>query len=514
MSKLHLSLSAIAVSAALGAGYQWYNKQDIALTEQPEQYEIVQTVDAQSSVVGLRATIPHKSLQQALTNLSAEPYRDTGADSFKKKLWTKGKLPFGGSYKIEVGTLQGGYRWDVEVRRNGQITVGPNGDKLRISVPIHFKGNAGLRGDGARFLKLHRKNFDGSLTAFFDVAVDLDSDWNPVVSVDVSHHWNSKAKFEIIDGVFVSVSGLADDLIADQVNEVKAIIANEINSDVVRNAVAPYWRSWSVPVGTPADLGFGQDFPTFVNVVPEALAFSGVHVDDSGFGIAVNLTAKAEISSEPIDAVVNELPKLERAAWEPGQVKIDLPVSMPMQDIAQLANSSLVGEVFTSNTPVGDVAVELNEIDIYQSGDKLVAGVDFSADVEKEFFSTTGTVYLSAIPRLDEETEVVYLDDVSFSRALDSELWMAVSAVFEGPISASISEHVRYDLSSDIAKAEDMVHTQLLEPGFLEGISLEVNDIDISIADPMVTDGTVSMTFQAAASVDASVQPEAIAAIQ
>lgn len=494
---------------AATAGYQWYQKQDIKLTQQPELLETTDVVAAQPSTLGLRATIPYGALVTAVNDLSATQYRDEDSGKWYHQTWIKI-----GGFKTKGPNWTIGYHWNVVAQRNGSVTIVPNGQALRISVPVTFNGQAGLRGDGAKLLKLHRKNFDGNLTAHFDVTLDLDENWCPVVAVNASHHWNSKPRVEVIDGIFATVTDAANDMLADQKEEVKKLIERELTCDVVRDVVAPHWRSWSVPIDAGEGLGLGEGVTAFLNVTPRDMAFSGLVADQDGVGVALSLTTIAELSQISIEEVALDLPQLQRAPWAPGEIRLDVPVSVPMDEIATVATQLLTGRDFYADTPVGSASVEVETVEVYQSGDRLVIGVTFDADVEQDFFSTSGTVYLSAVPVLDADTNEIRLHQVAFSRVLDNDLWSVVSAVFEGPIIEAISGGAVYDLSGDLAKATELVGHELNRSDAMEGVNLSVNDIAIAVANPTVSDGALSVVLRAEASVDATVAPEVLIATQ
>jgi hypothetical protein len=505
-----LLVTALTVSTiAAVAGAQWYEKQNLELTLRPEAFETQQQLAVEPSNIGLRASISYASLEQSLNDLAPTTFRDQGADSWHHQTWIRV-----GPLRTHGPRLSVGYRWDARAMRSGPITVGPNGDRLRIAIPISFHGNAGLRGDGARLLALHAKNFDGSLTAFIDVSFDLDANWCPVANFDVSHRWNSRARFEIIDGVHVSVSGIVDDAIAEQVDALQGVIADELECDTIRGLVAPYWRSWSVPIAGSEYFGLGDDVEAFFNVAPQSIAFSGLTVDQDAVGIAVNLVADTALESAQIEVERRELPELQTAEWAPGQINLNLPVTVSLDDIETVAREALVEEVFASDTPMGATSIVVRDVEVFQSGDRLVIGADIVVDAETHFFSTSGTVYLSAVPVFDPENNQVRLEQVSFSRELDNELWNSLSAVFEGQIVSAISEYAVYDLTDDIARAEAAAFDLLSAPNLLEGLALSVQSVSVSASAPVLSEGNLRIALHANSAVDATLLPGALVPIQ
>jgi hypothetical protein len=175
------------LGGAAGAAWYWYQERDRVLSQKPDQEAEQPLIQLEESKLVLQAGISYATLEGLLSKLTLKPYSDSGSDSWEHqtKIKTKGlpdchfegiKIYCKDTWIIANGPkISVGYRYGYTVRRDGAITVRQNGDRVRITVPISASGNAGLRGDGAKLLKLHKKNFDGSLTAFLDVRFDVDA---------------------------------------------------------------------------------------------------------------------------------------------------------------------------------------------------------------------------------------------------------------------------------------------------------------------------------------------------
>lgn len=460
------------------SAWSWYRSQDQKLTAKPEELAVAASYQPEQSIIGMRASIGFGNIRHALSKLTSEPYKESGSDSWKyqTKLKTKGlpnchfegiKLYCTDTWIIINGPkISIGYRYSYTVQRKGKISVRKNQERVRITVPISFHGNAGLRGDGAKVLKLNKKNFDGSLTAFLDVGFDLDENWCPIAKLDVSHRWNSKARIEIIDNIYISVSGKADELIADLKSDAEKQLAKALDCKNFRNRISPFWRAYSFPI----QLLDGE--PTFINLAPTSIAFSGIKTEDDRLGLTIRLTASTSLGPVALDPRPAPLPTLERIDWTPGQIALEVPIGVSFAQLKNVAREELLREPFESQTLAGNISIKIHDIDIYPSGEEIAVGLEFSADIPGRIFSTSGDVYLVAKPSVAPSGTEIFLANVGFSRALDNELWEVLSALFEEKIKKLIEEKIRYDFSKEVSEIEETIFEKLTDSTIMKGLKV------------------------------------------
>lgn len=511
--KLIAGVVGLGVLVTAYAFYNWYRAQDVALTRRPPQEIVTVEIPQETSQIGLRATVDYPTLAGLLNDLTSEPFRDAGADKFFCQTWLKTKgVPSCKVYDIYKITCEDtwiktkgpnvtiGYRWDVTVQRHGPIQVSGQNGQLKLVLPIKFNGNAGLRGDGAKYVALNKKNFDGALTATVLAKIDLDKNWCPVISLSVSHSWDSKARIEIFNGVNISVSGSVDKMVSGAQADLQRTLSDLFTCDDMKKLVSPYWASYTYPIQKVEGLN------AHVNAIPQSIALSGIRAGDQGVGIALKLDTQVSLDPHAIIPEVLPLPALQRAEWHQGAIKISLPISASMTDLQSLAAREIAGKTYEVETPAGSVELTVNRIEIYQSSARIAIGLDFVADIPGEIFSTSGEIFLLASPVIDQETEEVYLTDVAFSRTLDNDLWETLSAVFHDRIATEITKNLRYDFTEDLAKIRQAAVEKLNEPDLLPGLTLNAREPTITLAGPYISDGNLTVLIKTQTAVDGQIQ--------
>lgn len=476
------------LGGAAAAAWYWYQERDRLLSLKPEQEAEQPLIQPEESKLGLQAGISYATLQEFLSKLTSEPYSDSGSDSweYQTTLKTKGppkschfegfKLYCETSWIIVDGPkISVGYRYEYTVRRDGTIAVRQNGDRVRVTVPISASGNAGLRGDGAKVLKLHKKDFDGSLTAFLDVSFDVDKKWCPTATVAISHEWRTEARIEVIDNVYVNLASQADKLLADLKQDAQQKLNELLDCNKLRGRIAPHWRPYSFPLSLPQGQG------AYVNVTPKEVSLSGMKAEADRISVAARLTVDAAIAATLTKTAPLPLPELGRANGDGGIVTVAMPVSATFEQLMQGARAELLGKTFTLDVGGKPGSVRFQEVEIFPSGDRVAVGLRFAADIPGRLFSVSGTLYAAARPEVSPDGLVLSLADVQFGRILDNELWNVLSVLFEGEIKELLTRNTRFDLRAQASDLGALLVSTLQDPATIPGLKLQVQSPKLSV---------------------------------
>ncbi len=316
------------------------------------------------------------------------------------------------------------------------------------------QGNAGLRGSGAEFLKLHKKNFDGSLTAFVDINVDLDQNWCPVAKLSVSHEWRTNARLEIVDNIYIDMSSKANELISDLKKDIDKILSRILSCEKFRELISVLWRTYSFPLELPGEERL------FINLVPKSFGFSGVNIESSRLGVATRLEASTSVeTTETSTEVSTSLPDLQGKPWTPGQISLELPIRVTFDQLTSIVRQQLSNRTFDLASSAKAGTLTILDVETYPSGDKITLALSFTAEIPGRLFSVSGTVFLTARPLLAPDGHTVFLDDVAFSRILDNDLWNLLSVAFESEVKTLLEMHSRYDFHSEA----DYIETEILK---------------------------------------------------
>jgi len=350
-----------------------------------------------------------------------------------------------------------GYTYEYTITKIRPIKISYVDDNtLKITAPIKFNGSAGLQGPAAAALTLNKKNFQGAIEFYANVGFSIDSTWQPVVTTSITHDWLNPPVVEIIDGINISLTHIADSYIRKMEREINLSIADRASSTVVRDYVNSMWKHYSFQLDS---LPNGKRY--FVNINPLQASMSRLRVKRDSLELFLGLAANISIDNKLKD-VTQPLPFLHPKTSTPSQINAYVPIAVKYIDIEENINKYLSDNdvVVTSKLYRNKEAkIKLNKIEVLPYGDELTMGVNLKVKLPGNLFPAFGTVYLTALPVIKNGSKVE-LDSIKLSMSVNNKLYPAVAAAFKESIIETIKEKAVYDLSKNLRKVEAQLTEQ------------------------------------------------------
>jgi hypothetical protein len=412
----------------IGAGYvawDWYRSWEKTYSEQPTRKATVASFEPRRSTIQPSVLLPYQGLKDA-ANKAADKFAQpmSGRERIGcRDLSALGRTIFRGCLDID---------WDLAAGRNGSIEVGRAGDGIAISIPVQFSGGAGPNGAIADALSIHRKASSGSFVANVSGQVALDEKFCPrIINPAASFAWGDAAAIEAVcrnclDLPFglgfcigpwnLPVGNLLTPHIQAALNAQIADINSKIPCEPVQNALGKVWQKQSIAL--PAQKGMP---PMFLNVTPRALASPGIIAEDAGVRLLARLDADIAASTQKGETgSAGPLPKNTPIADPAGMLSVALPLSADYPAINKVVNDQLKAQLakkpIVVDTAAGAVKVDVDEVEIYPSGDRLAVGAKFKASIPGRIFDAKGTVWLTTLPTPAADGRSITLADIKLVR--------------------------------------------------------------------------------------------------
>jgi hypothetical protein len=487
------------------------------LAERPAEQAAPTVPVKEESFITLNALFPYKMLSQALTTaLPAEiplQGRERVCMNVERQVQKTVEERIGG----DVGKFIGGVAriitkvvtvgqvenlcldvdYQATIRRDGNVIVSQNGDSVRLSVPIRADGHAGFTGDLAGFLKLHKKNFRGALTATADVRLGVDENWCPTVSATPDFSWRDKAELEVAGKFWINIDSQAGPEIKKAMNDAAAKIPSIVTCDQIKQLVQPIWHEYVVALPSIS----GQPGQVVVN--PERVGFSGLSYTTTGIQLALMLSAQTEVRlgappaalAAPGGAAMElPLPNLERIPVQQNTMKLAVPLTANFESLQSLAAAALVDKPFEGKTDAVSASVTVKEVKVYPSGELLVVGVRFESKISQpKTLAPKGWVYLLAKPHFDLQTQTLTLTEADFSRIIDNDVWNVLSFLFQDRIRKAVEDAARIDLRPKIAEARAVLRKELAAAAAKEGINIDLKNDFLGLSRVAVVDAGIQV---------------------
>ena len=496
---LFLLSVAIVIGAIVAIGLNRNQMREGDLSQAPERFSVVASVPEAASSLEIRLVLPTAAMTEAIDRSMPEDHRIAGRQRVCVDLGATVRDQVGNQIGGDIGRLLGDLAsqvareaagtqsgelcqdvdYDVTIRKAGRPTVRGTGSGLEFVVPIAVDGRAGVPGELARSLGFNARSFRGSLDAIARVSADLDRNWCPRLGAEGDFRWTDRAQFEIVDGTWIDIDAPAGFELRRRIEQGIAALDGIVTCAMVRDAIAPEWREIGAALPIP---GTGTDL-AHLTFRPTGAGFSGIEYGTDAIAAAIRIDGITEMRTgpPPVSGTRLELPPLERIDVTANRVDINLPVRLGYDRIAEELNRQLAGREFTGRTPAGETRVTIEEVTIYPSGDRLAAGVRFTAGHDSRALSASGWAYLAARPVLSDDGRTIRLEDVALTRQLDNELWSLLSGVFNDQIAGLIARSAVFPLDDPIATAKFRLAAALDEFEAETGIRVALRDPDVTL---------------------------------
>jgi hypothetical protein len=489
----------LAVVAALTYGATLFldraRMADGDLSQPPERAALVPSVPEAPSSLQVRLVLPTAAMTAALDREMPTDHRIAGRQRVCVDVQTAVRDRVGTELGGDLGQLLGdlagelareaaGTRsgelcqdvdYDVTIRRNGPPTVRSTGDALEVTLPIAVDGRAGVPGELARSLGFDSRAFRGAIDVIARVTADLDSNWCPRLTAEGDFRWTDRAQLEIVDGTWIDIDQPAGFELRRRIDQGIAALDGLVTCGMVRDAIAPEWRETSLALPEAGELAH-------LHIRPTGAGFSGIEYGADAISAALQIDAVTELRTGPPPAPrALDLPPLERIDTTANRVDVNLPVRLGYDQLTAELNRQLSGRTFTGDTPAGEARVTVEEVTLYPSGDRLAAGLRFTASHDARMLGTSGWAYLAARPVIADDGRTIRLEDVALTRQLDNELWSLLSSVFNDQIAARIARDAVFPLDAPIAEATAELREALADLEARTGVRVTLADPDIAL---------------------------------
>lgn len=358
-------------------------------------------------------------------------------------------------YRVRDKQIKGGLfktLMDLDIRRNGSIYTRTRDGKIINHLPLIVEGRV-------RIPPGIWRPFSSTFTIHAITDVNLDEDWGTVAHTQPSFTWETTPYIKVL-GIKVGVKGTAEKALTRELARLAPKIDSLIEKHVnFRQRVVQLWESLSEPVA------IGKQPPVWLTIRPVEMYFSpGISRNDTLiFGLLMHAFVETIVGNKPEVPVLGALPPLYRLpdslAADPSRgFQVNLPVSITYDDARALLSKTMVGKAYEVKE---QVAITVDEIKLYGHGPRLVARVDFKANVAKTIFGTRGRVFLTGTPVYDAASQTVRVDSFDYDVHSRNALAEAADWIFREDFLEQTRARLVFPLADDITAAKQRLEEAL-----------------------------------------------------
>ena len=355
----------------------------------------------------------------------------------------------------------------------------------------------GFRGDGAKLLKLDKKNFDAKLRVTSIIKLSINESWCPLLDLKLQYRWINSPRVEIVDGVHINVKNHVEKSINKEIPSLVREAKDAINCEDFRKEISGVYGTRSFPV----NLG-GELF--HINLAPRKLGLSSLKVTPTEVSTSALLVAILEITEEPIENKLLPLPKLKRISNDVPAISIKAPIRATYDSIENIISNELVGESLNKKTDIGEVSLSILDVEVYPSEGKVAFGLKIKADLPTKIFDTTGYIYVIAAPYLDSNK--LQFRDLEFSQALDNDFWKLGIIPLEKIILDEVAKNSKLDLDEQIKMTQESIYKAIDAENDKGRSTVDINELDVNIDQLVVAENSIAIGLDFSAKAQISFQ--------
>ena len=360
----------------------------------------------------------------------------------------------------------------------GDISVTASGNVITVSVPV--SASATVRGRGELINKL-QETVSGSIVATAAITADIDSQWNPVVTVTPDFSWKERANLKVL-GFEITVGSHLEPEIEKVMGKLQTEVDKAIQQFAFRRRAEGLWSASHtlIKVGSNPDVWF--------QFTPREVRFSGISSTPGSIEMTLMASGvtQAFAGAQPPVAAVSPLPPLVKALPADG-FNLYLPIFVDYAALeAAFAKALKFGERQQFELPkVGDVGVIFRAVRVYPTlGNALAIGITLEADPPRQFFDTQGEIWIKA--RLDVDSENLRISPADLDYGADTDnvaTNLLVSIARQPLVRKELESALAYDFAKEYEWALKEANAALnrdLGSGFiLEGVISEAGAEEI-----------------------------------
>ena len=343
-----------------------------------------------------------------------------------------------------------------EVRRSGDLTLTPDGDGLRLSLPISAVFRATPLGLGANGIQQAlARDFRGAAVITAQVVPTLGEDWNAGVQVQADYRWTDPLSFELMKGVTISVQSLVDPQLRARLGSISQDLNAAARSGLkLRERAGGLWaqlaQPWTLP-GVPG--AFAVIRPLGLSVTP--LSFSG---QSAQLTLGGSFQASAGLGERPAPVAASPLPPLKIGTPQGRGVQLLLPVRLAYPPLSQLASSYARRQDYPLPLPFSP-RLHIQDITLSSAGaGQLSAAVQLSIRGPLGL-NVAATVDVSGTPRLDGH--LLTLGGVHVRTRPSGLSGRVLGWLADARVQSLLGERARFDLGPALEQARAGVQAQL-----------------------------------------------------
>jgi hypothetical protein len=348
----------------------------------------------------------------------------------------------------------------MKVWKVSPILISMKGEDIIYDVPIKISTKIRWEFNQFGISMSDEYDADAAIRLSFSTKLKIDAFWNiqPQTTL-LKYEWIEKP---VVSGgnIALPVTMIADHVIKSQQKLITKAIDDEMAKQVqLRKYVEEGWNA----IHQPIQLNKNPD--TWLRISPNVIMVTPITgtTDFAYATIRIDGITETFIGSKP-SVVLTNLPNMQASNAMKGNFSISLVNDITYEEVTRLANTYLVGQVFSSSN--GKKKIKIDSMRIYAGGDNLVIQTKVSGNMN-------GTIYLTGKPAYDSTSQSIYLTDIDYSLDTKNALHKTGAWLLHSTLAKKIESGLRYSIAKELADSKKQINAYISNYSITKNITVK-----------------------------------------
>ena len=336
----------------------------------------------------------------------------------------------------------------VKAWKMSDIKLTMDGNQLLYQVPLSVwikkKFEIGAFGIGIS----DTREVTGNVILKFRTRISVGKDWTiSTMTFSDGYDWVTTPVLQLAPGISIPLPFISDLLMQANEDDINKKIDKALQSSFdLKSNLSQIWNKIQIPIK------LSDQYPLWAKITPLEISMVPIQgsVDILHHSVGVKANTELFYGDEPAYHLNLDIPDLKITSRLDNDFRISLASDIPFPSINEIAKQQLVGYQYKQ----GKNRVEIKNIYIFGSGDKLVVALDITGTVK-------GTIYLSGKPYYDKETSSLRIKDLDFDIRTKNVLIRSASWILHQNLLQTLGKKLSFSIDDQLKSAQNQLQSFL-----------------------------------------------------
>lgn len=319
------------------------------------------------------------------------------------------------------------------------------------------------------------KELNAEIEIDFQTTINFSKDWKLLTHTTIlDYRWLSKPTIKIL-GMNMSISFLADQLIASNRNDFNKEIDKALNEQIpLADYMAEIWTSMQEPISTNA-----SGYQIWIVASPENIYCTPLLGDLGKLTTTLGIKTKLDLfvgNQNPGSRRKTKLPPLKMYSNCMDTIDIGVLTDLPYELMDSVAMDLLKGTTFGE----GRHSISVDTIFFYGKKDKLVIGLGVSGFIN-------GKIYLESVPYFDKENVSIKVTDVDYKLDTRNVLAKIVNLFYKKKLKEKLENEFELPLRTEFEMIKEFGRNSIFDTEIFPDIKINGRLDDIGVERIQIT---------------------------